>query len=230
MKKPILLLLLLLLINIALNADTFEGKVIKITDGDTVHVLDANHHKEKIRLAGLDAPERKQAFGNKAKQYLSSMIGNKPVTVNYSKRDRYGRIVGKILYQGKDINLEMVRAGLAWHYKKYQKEQSRRDRHLYAAADSFVKSNGIGLFRENNAIPPWQWRKNKKNLRKLKPNTQSSLLTAGSSTIAVWVNLKSGKYHCPNTRYYGNTKRGKMMLESGAQNSGFKGAHGLVCY
>ncbi len=95
-------------------ADTLTGKVVKITDDDTVHILLANHDKEKIRLAGIDAPERKQPHGNKAKQYLASILGNKCVTVEYDKRDRYGRIVGKIGYEGLDVNLAMVREGLAW--------------------------------------------------------------------------------------------------------------------
>ena len=94
---------------------------------DTAHILLANHVKEKIRLDGVDAPERKQPHGNKAKQYLTSIIGNKRVTVKFTKRDRYGRIVGKIEYKGLDINLEMVKAGYAWHYKKYQREQSKYD-------------------------------------------------------------------------------------------------------
>ncbi len=162
MKLKILLFTFFLSFNLSLSADVFEGKVIKITDGDTVHVLDANHHKEKIRLAGIDTPERKQPFGSKAKQFLASLIGNKYVKVEFEKRDRYGRIVGKILYQGKDINLEMIRAGLAWHYKKYQQEQSKFDRNLYAAADSFVKTNKIGLFQDKKAVPPWEWRKMKR--------------------------------------------------------------------
>ena len=135
MNKLIIIFLTLLLSGISF-ADTLTGKVIKITDGDTVHVLQANHIKEKIRLAGIDAPERKQPHGKKATRYLASLIGNKLVTVEYSKRDRYGRIVGKIEYKGLDINLEMVKAGYAWHYKKYQKEQSADDRLSYAVAEN----------------------------------------------------------------------------------------------
>ena len=142
-------------------ADTLTGKVIKITDGDTVHVLQANHIKEKIRLAGIDAPERKQPHGNKAKQYLASLIGNKLVTVEFSKRDRYGRIVGKIEYKGLDVNLEMVKAGYAWHYKKYQKEQSADDRLSYRVAENNARLHKIGLFQDK-AIPPWKWRKLKR--------------------------------------------------------------------
>lgn len=123
----------------------------------------------------------------------------------------------------------MVRAGLAWHYKKYAREQTKRDQNLYAAADSFVQTNKIGLFQDEKAVPPWKWRKNKKHQRNEKPARKAPLLTSVSSGINVWVNLKSGKYHCPDTRYYGNTKRGKMMPESSALNSGFSGAHGLNC-
>jgi len=112
MNKTFCLVLALVLSYPAL-ADTFSGKVVKITDGDTVHVLQADHTKQKIRLAGINAPERKQPHGNKAKQYLASLIGTKLVTVEYSKRDRCGRIVGKIEYKGLDVNLEMVKAGYA---------------------------------------------------------------------------------------------------------------------
>ena len=98
--KTILLLSLALSQCFTVFADTLRGKAIKITDGDTVHVLQADHTKEKIRLAGIDAPERKQPHGKKATRYLASLIGNKLVTVEYSKRDRYGRIVGKIESQG----------------------------------------------------------------------------------------------------------------------------------
>ena len=167
-KIKCIIVCLILVLSSLVRADTFEGKVIKITDGDTVHVLDENHHKEKIRLAGIDAPERKQAFGKKSKQLLASMIGNEFVKVEYSKRDRYGRIVGKIMYQGQDMNLEMIRAGLAWHYKKYKKEQTKLDRNLYAAADSFSKANGIGLFNDKKAISPWEFRKLRRNKRKKK--------------------------------------------------------------
>ena len=119
--------ILILFLCFPLFADTVHGKIVKISDGDTVHLLLNNHTKEKIRLAGIDAPERKQPHGNKAKKYLSNLVGNKPVTVSFSKRDRYGRIVGKIEYKGLDINLEMIKAGYAWWYKKYRREQSKND-------------------------------------------------------------------------------------------------------
>ncbi len=80
-------------------------KVVKVTAGDTVHVLDQSQVKHKIRLGGIDAPERKQAFGTKSKQNLSSLIAGKYIEVEYDKRDRYGRIIGKLIKDGQDINL-----------------------------------------------------------------------------------------------------------------------------
>lgn len=155
-------LILALIISFPAFADSLTGKVVKITDGDTVHVLQSNHVKEKIRLAGIDSPERKQPHGNKAKQYLASLIGNKFVTVEFTKRDRYGRIVGKINHNDSDVNLAMVKAGYAWHYKKYQKEQSSDDQLSYAVAENNARLHGIGLFQDKTPIPPWEWRKLKR--------------------------------------------------------------------
>lgn len=224
--------LLALFILLPVIADSLTGKVIKITDGDTVHVMLGDHTKEKIRLAGIDAPERKQAFGSKSKKHLSGLVAAKVVTVEFDKRDRYGRIVGKIIFNGQDVNLEMVQSGLAWHYKKYKKEQSSDDQIAYAVAENNARKQINGLWQDPYAVAPWQWRKNKKNTRKLKPKKRvvaQALLTNSNSTTSVWVNIKSGKYHCPGTRYYDNTKHGEMMMESAALRSGYAGAHGLSC-
>ncbi len=111
-------------LSIAASADTLTGEVVKITDGDTLYVLDANYKDHKIRLAGIDAPERRQAYGLASRKHLLSIVAGKEVTVEYQKRDRYDRIVGKVLVDGIDACLEQVKAGFAWHYKKYQHEQS----------------------------------------------------------------------------------------------------------
>lgn len=96
-------------------ADTLQGRVVAVTDGDTVTVLDADNTQFKIRLMGIDAPEKKQAFGSKSKESLSSLVFNKQVTIEYSKHDRYGRTIGKIIVDGVDANLEQVKVGMAWH-------------------------------------------------------------------------------------------------------------------
>ncbi len=102
--------------------------VVKTPDCDTVSILDATNTTHRIRLAGSDASERKQPFGKASTQHLTTNAALQVVTVEYDKRDRYGRIVGKILLNGLDLCLVQVRAGLAWHCEKYQLEQSPADR------------------------------------------------------------------------------------------------------
>lgn len=140
-------------------ADTLLGRVVAIADGDTVTVLDASNNQFKIRLMGIDAPEKKQAFGSKSKEALSFLIFDKQVTVEYHKKDKYGRTVGKVTVEGVDTNLEQVKAGLAWHYKKYQQEQSIEDRLLYAQAEEQARGEKRGLWRDIDPVPPWDWRK-----------------------------------------------------------------------
>lgn len=94
------------------QAEIFTGRVVGVTDGDTITILDADNTQYKVRLTGIDAPERKQAFGNMAKQHLASLIFGKTVTVEWFKHDRYKRILGKVLVDGRDANLEQIRAEL----------------------------------------------------------------------------------------------------------------------
>ncbi len=127
-------------------ADTLTGKVVKITDGDTLYVLDANYKEHKIRLAGIDAPERKQAYGLASRKHLASIVAGKQVTVEYQKRDRYSGIVGKVRVNGVDVCLEQVKVGFAWHYKKYQHEQSPENRQLYTDAGRAGTCRALFLF------------------------------------------------------------------------------------
>ncbi len=132
MAVRVITLGLLVCLSLTAFAATLTGKVVKITDGDTLYVLDANYKEHKIRLAGIDAPERKQAYGLASRKHLASIVAGQQVTVEYQKRDRYGRIVGKVWIDGVDACLEQVKAGCAWHYKKYQHEQSQEDQILYS--------------------------------------------------------------------------------------------------
>lgn len=132
-----------------------------MSDGDSVTVIDANKTQYKIRLAGIDAPEKAQAYGQKAKESLSGMIFGKQVDVEWSKQDRYGRTVGKIMLGGVDICLEQVRRGMAWHYKQYQQEQPARDRVIYAESEKLARNDGTGLWRDASPFEPSIFRKKK---------------------------------------------------------------------
>lgn len=152
----------LLLIGGALNAATLQGKVIGVADGDTVTLLDAQKNQHKIRLQGIDAPEKAQAFGNKSKQSLHEMVHGKEVTVDFQKKDKYGRTVGKVLVNNTDVCLEQVKRGMAWHYKQYANEQAPEDRDIYAQAELTARSQSLGLWKDKNSTPPWTFRQQNK--------------------------------------------------------------------
>ena len=136
----------------------FQGRVVGVQDGDTITVLDSSNQNHRIRLQGIDAPEKSQAFGTRSGQNLSQAIFDRVVTIEWSKHDRYRRIVGKVTLDGRDICLEQVRAGMAWHYKYYQNEQTPEDRQIYANAEDAARSAEIGLWADPNPIPPWDFR------------------------------------------------------------------------
>ncbi len=160
MRKALVCLLLALACTA--NAETITGLVVGIADGDTITVLDADKVQHKIRLAGIDAPEKKQAFGNRAKESLSDLVFGKSVRVETVKKDRYGREVGKILVDERDVNLAQVQRGFAWHYKAYEREQSAKDRSLYDAAERDARAGRRGLWRDIDPIAPWDWRKERR--------------------------------------------------------------------
>ena len=139
-------------------ASELAGKVVGILDGDTVDVLTPAKELVRVRLSGIDAPEKKQAFGNVSKQTLSDLVFSREVVVEWRKKDRYGRIVGKVLVDGIDMDLKMVTAGMAWHYKQYAKEQSATDRESYASAEDAARAKRVGLWRDKDPIPPWTFR------------------------------------------------------------------------
>lgn len=142
------------------EAALLEGKVVSVADGDTVTILSAARIQTRVRLVGIDAPERAQAFGTRARLALAALAYQQQVSVEYAKKDRYGRILGKLLVKGVDANLEQIKSGMAWHYKSYQRDQSGPDRLRYAQAELEAQSTGRGLWSERHAVAPWDFRKN----------------------------------------------------------------------
>jgi endonuclease YncB( thermonuclease family) len=171
-----LVLVLLFMAAEALAGIPLEGRVVGVADGDTVTVLDADHIQHKIRLAGIDAPEKAQPFGNRAKESLSSLVFGQWVTVDGDKTDRYGRTVAKLLVaaphagcrgsptcpRGVDANLAQINLGMAWWYRHYAREQTPDDRRRYAQAEEDAQAQRAGLWREPNPVPPWEWRKQRR--------------------------------------------------------------------
>lgn len=155
-------LLLTLFLAIPGQAASMDGRVVGISDGDSVTVLDIDMVQHKIRLAGIDAPEKGQDFGNRSKESLSELVYDQIVLVQTEKKDRYGRDIGKVLVHGVDASLVQVQRGLAWHYKAYEREQSANDRKLYAFAESEARASRRGLWVAPDPVPPWEFRRRKR--------------------------------------------------------------------
>ena len=162
MKKNICLVVLLLCFGIQYAfADVLIGKVVGVSDGDTITLLDAGKTQYKIRLVGIDAPEKAQPYGQISKRNLSDLIYGKEVHVEWTKKDRYQRTLGKIILDGQDVCLEQVKRGMAWHYKKYQRDQTKEDQVLYSEAETKARSAKLGLWADPNPIEPSVFRHSK---------------------------------------------------------------------
>jgi endonuclease YncB( thermonuclease family) len=149
---------LLVLAPFSVSAEVIHAKVIRVSDGDTIAVLDSQNRQYKIRLAGIDAPERKQANHETSKQDLARLTFGKTVVVDWYKKDRYGRLVGTVVIDRQDVGLVQVRAGQAWWFRQYAHEQSVVEQSQYALAESAARSNARGLWKNPQAVPPWEWR------------------------------------------------------------------------
>jgi endonuclease YncB( thermonuclease family) len=143
-------------------ARDLDGRVVGIQDGDTLTVLDAARQQHRVRVAGIDAPEKKQAFGTAAKENLSRLAHGKRVDVRCNKRDRYGRDVCNVYADARDVGLEQVRSGHAWWFRDYAREQSAADRERYAAAEEEARSARRGLWRDPAPTAPWDWRRHRR--------------------------------------------------------------------
>ncbi len=150
--------LLIVLSMFQLSALAFQAHVVGVSDGDTITVLDSYKTQYKIRVAGIDAPEKGQDFGNKSKEHLSDLVYKKVVNIPDNKLDRYGRTVSRVFIGSTDASLEMIKAGMAWHFKKYQHEQSLEDRLSYNAAEVEARKAKVGLWANGTAKRPEDFR------------------------------------------------------------------------
>ena len=165
MQKLLLILLLLFVTTkkdkAVVKKQTITGKVVAITDGDTFKLLTKDSTLIKVRLANIDCPERKQPFSNIAKQFVSKAIFSKTVKLNVLKKDRYRRYISNVIYDDSlSLCHELVKNGLAWHYRKYSKDSILQD------LEDNARRNKIGLWQDKNAMAPWEWRDKKKKKSK----------------------------------------------------------------
>ena len=201
------LALVLAAVSAIASAADFSGKVVGVLDGDTIEVLHQGK-PERIRLNGIDCPEKGQAFGQRAKQLTSDLAFGKVVTVKIMDHDRYGRTVGQvILPDGKDLNRELVRAGLAWWYQKYSTDQT------LGQLEAEARAAKRGLWADPHAIPPWEFRGQTRGTStpRIEPQQQKPV------EATVYVTKAGKKYHQEGCRYLKGSKIPISLKEAKAK-------------
>ena len=154
MKHCLSIFLLLTLLPFGLYSQTFQVKVIGISDGDTFTGLNRDNLQLKFRIHGIDAPEKKQAYGTKAREHLGALIFGQNVTVDVNDRDRWGRYIARVATEdGRNVGKEMLQSGLAWHYKHFDKSEA------YVQAEQKARDNKRGLWSDPGAVAPWEFMK-----------------------------------------------------------------------
>jgi endonuclease YncB( thermonuclease family) len=187
MKGFILALTLaFMVISSSVYAETLFGRVVAVSDGDTLTLLTPDKTQVKIRLAEIDAPEKGQPYGEKSKQILSGLVFGKDVSVQSQSKDRYGRILGRVFIDGLDVNLRLVEQGAAWTYDQYLTDQNIKK------AETSAREGQLGLWalQADQIVPPWEWRRGKKS-NPQGQGAQPKKKQVGSSTFTC-----SGKKYC----------------------------------
>ena len=169
------------------EGDTILGKCVSVTDADTISLL-VDKSVYKIRLSGIDAPERGQEYGSKATQALASKVKGKQLTIEVAGYDKYRRMLGKLMLDGESVEFWLVRNGWAWQFVKYDQSEELR------LAQQLAKDEGLGLWAgEANGLksmPPWEYRDRKRTLSKIKSERETSSTPAGTGSF--WLNTGSG--------------------------------------
>lgn len=152
----ILLTGLALLCAQAVAAAELRGRVVGITDGDTLTLLSVRHEEIRIRLSDIDTPERGQPYGDRARQSLSDLAFGRDARIEVRDTDRYGRTVGRVFVGAVDVNAELVRRGSAWVFRRYSNDPVL----LRLEADARSARRGLWALPEAQRLPPWEWRAN----------------------------------------------------------------------
>lgn len=192
------------------------GRVVGVSDGDTITVLDAANQQHKVRLEGIDAPEKGQAYGAKATEALKGALGDGRVVVTVTDKDRYGRSIGRVQAGQVDVNAWMIEKGWAWHYKAYSKEAK------LAELEAKARAAKAGLWADPNPPQaPWDYRAAIRN--KEQPNPAGDKPAAAVAADAWWLNTNSNVRHNRSCRYFGQTSKGRPCKKDEGKACGMCG-------
>ena len=191
-------LFVLLLLAFSSPSFAWTGKVTGVADGDTITVLH-DGRSEKIRLHGIDTPERKQAFGNKAEALTNSLVRGRTIEVMPQTVDRYGRTVALVYVDGQSLNELLIRNGYAWVYQKYCKDSFCSE---WSRLEEQARSQKKGMWQDPHIVPPWEWRHSGQTAAPLFASSDGKK-SGDSVTGAVFHgNVSSMKFHAPGCKVY----------------------------
>lgn len=225
-RRGILLTLISFLAPIISPAQTnsYYGHVVSVSDGDSITVLDRQLREHKIRLNGIDAPEAGQEFSQASRRHLAKLVFGREVLVIWQMTDRYERELAKIMVDRMDINLEQLRAGMAWYFREYERDVPEEDRENFDAAEREARSERRGLWQQLNPLPPWEYRARKRDENGTgavrSPETRSGV-------IRIAGNRNSGIYHrsdCPDYDRVSEKNRVYFKTEEEAKKAGYRKA------
>lgn len=225
-RRGILLTLISFLAPIISPAQTnsYYGHVVSVSDGDSITVLDRQLREHKIRLNGIDAPEAGQEFSQASRRHLAKLVFGREVLVIWQMTDRYERELAKIMVDRMDINLEQLRAGMAWYFREYERDVPEEDRENFDAAEREARSERRGLWQQLNPLPPREYRARKRDENGTgavrSPETRSGV-------IRIAGNRNSGIYHrsdCPDYDRVSEKNRVYFKTEEEAKKAGYRKA------
>jgi micrococcal nuclease len=212
-----------LLVPLLALAEQFTGRVVGISDGDTISVLRGGK-AVKVRLHGVDTPEKAQAFGTRVRQFTGELAFQKDVTVTVRDTDRYGRLVGEVLLpDGRSLNQELVKAGMAWWYRQYAPHDT-----TLAKLEAEARAAKGGLWADAHPVPPWEWRKGQREPARAAAPVAATAPTAASATEGSIIgNQRSRVYHwpgCPDYDKVSGKNRVTFPSREAAEQAGYRAA------
>jgi endonuclease YncB( thermonuclease family) len=226
-----------LLVVASASAQPLSGSVVEIADGDSISVrtnevpqglIIKSGQTMSVRLEGIDAPEHGQSFGDASRQHLNALISGKEVNLDCQEVDRYGRWTCKVLLpSGEDVCLDQIEAGLAWHYKQYQRLQSATDRAAYGAAEDQARHAKRGLWSEANPVQPQDFRHGTRS-QFCADNNDHRIACSDTYEGPVRGNYRSKIYHwpgCPNYDDIAEHNRVEFPNAIEAEKAGYRGAY-----
>ena len=208
-------------------ADLLTAKIVSIADGDTVTAVLSGGRSVDVRLEGIDAPEHGQAFGSASEKHLSELLLGKDVNLDCGGGYSYNRLVCKILLtNGEDVDLDQIKAGMAWHYKQYQRQQSATDRAAYGAAEDAARRARLGLWADAEPMQPQDFRHGTRSELCL-DNHDHRIACSETYVGPVRGNMRSHIYHwpgCPNYDDIAEHNRVEFLNAVAAEQAGYRAA------